>query len=250
MNTVRLIHQSAIKDKHTVMVEYNNKLRQTATVEFEFSLSEPDQNLLRWYLEDYLQNVYTPEKKIATRVEQQIIDKGIELFEAIFKANDDARDLWATLRSEISDTRIEISSGLAEGVMIPWELMRDPKTDTVLALQARSFVRIHSQPARLPKLPRVEGDTIRILLVIARPAAGEDVPFRSVAGRLLKGLSRADRQTVQLDLLRPPTYEQLSRVLRQTKAAGKPYHVLHFDGHGTYLEHKDPASLKEMLGQV
>ncbi|MCP4707080.1 MAG: hypothetical protein GY869_00525, partial [Planctomycetes bacterium] len=171
MNILRIIHQSAVKDKHIVTIEYNNQLRQTATVEFDFSLPEHDQNLLRWYLEDYLQNVFKPETEIADRVERLIIEKGVELFQAIFKANDDAGDLWATLRTNINDTRIEISSGLAEGVMIPWELMRDPKTDTVLALQSRSFVRINSNPAQRPKPPRIEGDVIRILLVIARPAA-------------------------------------------------------------------------------
>jgi len=39
-----------------------------------------------------------------------------------------------------------------------------------------------------------------------------------------------------LDLLRPPTFDQLGRVLRKAKDEGKPYHVLHFDGHGTYAD--------------
>jgi hypothetical protein len=82
-------------------------------------------------------------------------------------------------------------------------------------------------------LPQATGDAIRILLVICRPQGRGDVLFRSVASRLIKGLgTRPDG--FQLDILRPPTFEQLGRVLRQAKAQGKPYHVVHFDGHGIY----------------
>jgi hypothetical protein len=39
-----------------------------------------------------------------------------------------------------------------------------------------------------------------------------------------------------LDVLRPPTGDQLARVLRAARAEGRPYHVLHFDGHGAVLD--------------
>lgn len=69
--------------------------------------------------------------------------------------------------------------------------------------------------------------------MICRPQGRGDVLFRSVASRLIKGLgTRPDG--FQLDILRPPTFEQLGRVLRQAKAQGKPYHVVHFDGQGIY----------------
>ncbi len=65
------------------------------------------------------------------------------------------------------------------------------------------------------------------------------MPFRSVASRLIKGLGNEARALFQLDVLRPPTFEQLARVLRQAQAAGQPYHVVHFDGHGMYLDAED-----------
>src|SRR5439155_15702858 len=61
-----------------------------------------------------------------------------------------------------------------------------------------------------------------------------DVPFRSVASRLIKGLGESALETFQLDVLRPPTFKQLGEVLRGAKADGEPYHIVHFDGHGTY----------------
>lgn len=77
---------------------------------------------------------------------------------------------------------------------------------------------------------------MRVLLVICRPRAGDDVPFRSIASRIVKTLSDEAREFVQLDVLRPPTFEQLSKVLHQAKARGQPYHIVHFDGHGVYEE--------------
>jgi hypothetical protein len=71
-------------------------------------------------------------------------------------------------------------------------------------------------------------------LVICRPGGRDDVPFRSVASRLIKGLSDEARDLFQLDVLRPATFAALNHVLRAAKAAGSPYHVVHFDGHGIY----------------
>jgi hypothetical protein len=73
--------------------------------------------------------------------------------------------------------------------------------------------------------------------VICRPKGRFDVPFRSVASRILKGLGNQP-DSFQLDVLRPPTFEALSLKLRQAKAEGKPYHVVHFDGHGVYEDSK------------
>ncbi len=128
---------------------------------------------------------------------------------------------------------MEIVTDVAQATAIPWELLRDPKTHTPLALRSPAFVRVHSQPVQRPRLPQTGGDMIRILLVICRPNGSEDVPFRSVASRLIKILG-SRRDGLQLAVLRPPTFGQLSHVLRQAKAAGKPYHVVHFDGHGVY----------------
>jgi len=239
MFTLRLTqHAGSQPDNYLVQVEFTGKglIRQTASARFQFALSGQDRENLRWYLEDYLQYPFDPAPKTAARVEKRMAEIGTELFRALFHADDDARDLWASLRARLNDTRVEIITGVREATSIPWELMRDPKTDTPLALRARAFVRTQPQPAQRPQLPQTESGPIRILLVICRPRGGEDVAFRSVATRLIKGLTEEARQALQLDVLRPPTFEQLGRVLRQAKASGRPYHVVHFDGHGTYRE--------------
>ncbi|MDM8557354.1 CHAT domain-containing protein [Candidatus Parabeggiatoa sp. HSG14] len=208
------------------------------TAKFKFQLTEQDQKDLRWYLEDYLEFPFEPNPKIAARVEQRMTAIGTELFKAVFHADSDALELWVLLKQKLNQTRVEISvEDVQEATSIPWELLRDPKTDMPLALQSQVFVRTHSNPTLRAQLPNMasKDEPIRILLVICRPHEKADVPFRSVASRLVKGLSKAERAFFQLEVLRPPTFGQLSNVLRAARDAGKPFHVVHFDGHGTYF---------------
>ena len=95
------------------------------------------------------------------------------------------------------------------------------------------YARIIQRPAEAEQAK--PADKVRILLVICRPGGSADVPFRSVSGTMIKGLTDAARERFELDVLRPPTFEQLSKTLRNAKANGKPYHIVHFDGHGGYL---------------
>jgi tetratricopeptide (TPR) repeat protein len=237
MFTLRLTqHAETQPDHYRVEVAFEGEglPRQTATAPVVFALTAQEQEDLRWYLEDYLKHPFDPAPRIAARIEGHMAEIGTQLFKAVFRADDDARDLWATLRTRLNDTRVEIITGVREAAAIPWELIRDPKTDTPLALRAQAFVRAQPQATQPPQLPQTESGPIRILLVICRPGGREDVPFRSVATRLIKGLSGRAREAFQLDVLRPPTFEQLSHVLHAAKDAGQPYHVVHFDGHGMY----------------
>jgi tetratricopeptide (TPR) repeat protein len=238
MPNLRLTQFADGDDRYRVEIAFEEEgsPRRTAVSQFAFAMSEQDREDLRWYLEDYLQYPLDPAPRIAARVEARIAEIGCDLFSRIVQSNDDARDLWATACPKLADIRVEIATGVREATSIPWELLRDPKTDTPLALGAKAFVRASSQAARAPYLPKKVSGPIRILLVICRPKRGDDVPFRSVASRLLKGLSGADPDAVRLELLRPPTFEQLARKLREAKDRDEPYHVVHFDGHGGYGE--------------
>ena len=81
-----------------------------------------------------------------------------------------ARDLWATLRDRLQQARVEVVSEVEAVAVLPWELLRDPRTDVPLALRADAFVRTQHQTVQRPRLPRVgRGERIRVLLVICRP---------------------------------------------------------------------------------
>ncbi|MHC4620438.1 MAG: tetratricopeptide repeat protein [Planctomycetota bacterium] len=250
------ITQERITEKRyrvRVELEEEGQARQTVDADFEFELTPDDQERIRWYLEDYLQYPQEPAPTIAAGVEKRIAEIGTTLFKALFQSSDDARDLWATLRGQLNETRVEVVTSVEEATAIPWELVRDPKTDVALALRAEGFVRGQPQAAQRPKLPEVaeEGEgPVRILLVICRPGGREDVPFRSVASRLIKGLSEDQRSLFQLDVLRPATFGDLGKRLREAKADGRPYHVVHFDGHGMYAETPEPSKAAEWLKKL
>jgi hypothetical protein len=62
--------------------------------------------------------------------------------------------------------------------------------------------------------------------------------YRSVASLVRGGAEKMEG--LDLDVLRPATFKRLSEVLRAAYAAGRPYHVVHFDGHGTWLDPVGP----------
>jgi tetratricopeptide (TPR) repeat protein len=237
MLQLRIRQHAVAEGRHWVEIDLlGDGAPRAAVSTFDFRLSAQEEAELRWYLEDFLQYPEEPAPAIARRIEGLMADLGTKLFAGVFQANDDARDVWSRVRERLGETRIEIVTGVTEAATIPWELLREPKTDAALALSAHSFVRAQPNTALAPQLPVRKKGKIRILLVLCRPRAEEDVPFRSVASQLLRGLSEANREAYELDLLRPPTFEQLGKVLRQAHREGQPYHVVHFDGHGTYGE--------------
>ncbi len=250
MALLRLTQTNTGVDSYRVEVALERKgsSRVTATSEFKFALTAQEREDMRWYFEDYLQYPIEPAPKIAGRIENRLEEIGKELFRSIFHSSEDTRDLWATVRSDIDRYRVEVVTGVQEAASIPWELIRDPKTDTSLALRAEAFVRSHPTPAQQPQFAETGAGPIRVLLVICRPGGGEDVPFRSVASRLVKGLKLDSRESCELKVLRPPTFDQLSRELLRAKLDGKPYHIVHFDGHGVFADTKESSMLDMFAG--
>ncbi len=237
MHTLRLTQHIIGENRYKVEISLKGgTFRQSAVSEFEFFLSLQDQESIRWYLEDYPLYRHDPAPTIAARVEKRMAEIGKELFEKVFESGKDGTKLWARFEDHLSNARIEVQTEVREATAIPWELIRDTGTDTCLALHAAAFVHSNYQPARQFKPVENGEGPIRILLAICRPGGRNDVPFRSVASQLIKGLADADRDLFQLDVLRPATYEALGKTLRRAREAGNPYHVVHFDGHGAFVE--------------
>ncbi|MCB9452986.1 MAG: CHAT domain-containing protein [Anaerolineaceae bacterium] len=235
------------KDFHVALTYDSPGYSDSAEVEFAFELSAEDQSNIRWYLEDYLEKPYIePNPTLAANVAARIEAIGAELFQKVFEGNTRAVRMWGRMAPDLKDTRVEVSTGVAEATAIPWELLRDPDTGNYLAVNADTFVRTPTTAA-LPMQYSPSGDKVRILLVICRPGKDKDVPFRSVASRILKGLPADAREYFQLDVLRPPTFAQLTKTLDAAKAAGTPYHIVHFDGHGGYFDAKGLADFVPSL---
>ena len=80
----------------------------------------------------------------------------------------------------------------------------------------------------------VPGGKLRVLMVISRPGGTSDVGYQMVARPLLERLD-AVRGEVDLRVLRPPTFDALQNVVTQAADNGEPFHIVHFDGHGSMI---------------
>ena len=225
-----------------VEVTWQEGLRSRAAVSsFVYQVNERDAEKIRWYLEDFAEFRAQPAPLLAADAEARLADIGADLFSSVF-SEQDAAGIWADAASELGQVRVEVNTNLAEVSELPWELLRDPATGVHTALGAAAFVRTPLEHTDQTRMPQTPGNRLRVLLVICRPGGGEDVPFRSVASRLVRGgAGRMDG--LDLDVLRPATFRRLSEVLHAAADAGRQYHVVHFDGHGTYLDVTQPGGL-------
>src|ERR1022692_1496944 len=232
MSLLRLRQFAEGEGRYRVVAEFENGgVRRSAESRFELQFTAQDQEDIRWYLEDFLQYPMDPAPVIAARIERRMAEIGADLFTKVLGNT----QVWHEARHDLSGTRVEIETTVRDATALPWELLRDPDADVPLALRARAFVRATHGSVQRPKLTQSAGGPIRVLLVICRPRGRDDVPFRSVARRMLQGRRGSDPGGPPV--LRPPTFERLAHVLRGAQAAGEPYHLVHFDGHGTWNGH-------------
>jgi tetratricopeptide (TPR) repeat protein len=116
---------------------------------------------------------------------------------------------------------------------LPWELLHDGRN---FLFQGALPVRVRRRlPNERPVPVPVLATPIRVLLVSPRPeddACGY-IDHRASAGPMVEAMEALAGQ-VELRLLTPPTLPALREELDRGRDEGRPYHVLHFDGHGVY----------------
>ncbi len=178
---------------------------------------------LRWYLERFLAYPFHPDTLHAEHTLDALKNWGKEVFNALFDRRDAGSWFGAAgvLQVRSDDPRV---------LSWPWEALYDPQAGAFVAHQRRVERRLNQVPDP-PPLGQLPQDRVNILLVIARPYHG-DVRYRSVSRPLIE-LIRSARLPAHVDVLRPPTFDQLREHLRSHPGY---YHVLHFDGHGAYGE--------------
>src|SRR5205823_6642724 len=90
--------------------------------------------------------------------------------------------------------------------------------------------------------PRLVALPLRILYIVSRPSDTGFIDPRLTTKALLAALDPLG-PNVQIDFCRPPTLEHMREMLREGQASGDPYDVVHFDGHGTYLQEAQIGAL-------
>jgi len=237
MHTLIIRHLGSTGDQHRCQVQRltDGKYAEEAVITAPEALQvdgRPDSNLsldLRWYLEEFLDYPFPPRTEVAERVQASLKAWGEGAFEALFRSGR-GRDFYHdAYHAGLENLTLKIASDDPRVLAWPWEALRDPQTGGTLTQHCRMERQLSGQhdPLDLPAtLPR---DRINILLITARPYEA-DVGFRALSRPLLDLIAQ-DNLPVSVEMLRPPTFDQL-----RTHLHARPgyYHIVHFDGHGGY----------------
>ncbi|GAB1538834.1 hypothetical protein NUACC21_14980 [Scytonema sp. NUACC21] len=214
--------------------------------EYAIAITEPFTNKqekeLEWYFEEWIRFPLS-DTTIAQRASVSIKTYGEQLFNQIF-ADKEAYSEYRELRRNLSQLQIEIVSRTPEFHALHWEAMRDPNLPRPLAVDC-IMVRKSVQPT--PTSAYVQpSPTINLLVVTARPNEENDVGYRTISRPLLELIDSCQLR-VNVEILRPGTYEALSKHLEE-KGAGF-YHVIHFDCHFDSLEEHQISLTKSHLNK-
>ena len=212
----------------TLAIEGNN---------YNITVSDPfkpkEEQELEWYFEEWLRYPILEQVK-AERAAASVKKYGTELFEQVFQTDINAYSKYGQLRGNLNQLQIEIESITPEFHAIHWEALQDPDLPRPLAVDSvliRKSVKPATIEAKVNQFP-----TVNLLVVTARPNADEDVGYRTISRPLVEAIRNA-KLRVNIELLRPGTYEALERHL-ENKGSGY-YHIVHFDVHGGLKTYKD-----------
>ncbi|GAA5531239.1 CHAT domain-containing protein [Herpetosiphon gulosus] len=199
----------------------------------------------RWYFEDYLDWPFLGFRERAAQVEAELATVGKTLFAAIFRSSASAAEIYAEwMQGDTGVPTLQILSLIPAVLSMPWELLHDDfgflnqrRINPVAIYRTVSSVRskIIAQQFAMP---------LRVLVVVARPNDAGFLDPRTSAQTIFAQLQQLENDQklkpgmIELEFLRPPTYDQLARRLQD---ATKPVHILHFDGHGAFPK-MQPAS--------
>jgi tetratricopeptide (TPR) repeat protein len=185
---------------------------------------------LRWYLEKYLEMPIGAYSELAEDIQKTLNNWGRECFTTLF--TEYARDWYQEARRNgLENLRLKISSNTPEILAWPWEALYSDD-DGYIALRCCIERQISEIGDPLPLSDELKQERIHILYIISRPQGNNDIGYQTLARPLIDYI-HDKKLPVFIDILRPPTFEQLRDVLHK-----KPnfYHIVHFDGHGRYTE--------------
>ena len=114
-----------------------------------------------------------------------------------------------------------------------WEAIRDPDFPRPFSVDCM-MVRQKLEPS-LARAAAESSPVINLLVVVARPDEEQDVGYRTISRPLVELIDNS-QLPVRVDILRPGTYESLSKHLDE-KGEGF-YHIIHLDLHGALLTYK------------
>jgi len=210
-------------------LRYDGELMESSS-DLAMPVTAADQAEIQWLLEERPRLRGVAAERVAQRIRSRVDHIGRLLGEMVCGPAHNGKRIAQLVEKKARQLEVRIVEQSLP--WIPWECLRVPGLETPLACVAFSFFRSSLVQSEVSKASDTE--IPRILFVVARPGGEDDVSFRSVAGRVVTALRNEGSAELRIDLLRPPTYDTLRETLARAKSAGRPYRVVHFDGHGAY----------------
>jgi tetratricopeptide (TPR) repeat protein len=200
---------------------------------FDFRFRTFEKNDLRWYLEQYVRRAVGGFVHRATEVENNLRYLSKSLLPAAL--GDQAESILTELIGFPGHRYLTIESGSSAILALPWELA---KFEGCSLAEQGVIIRRQSPTAIDPTQRDSESikacaTNMHILLVVSRPdEMGYFDHCRSA--RILDNIAATSSGKVVVDRCFPATIEQFEAMLAKADAAGNPYGIIHFDGHGAY----------------
>ena len=213
-------------------------------------LTDSDYENLRWYLEDYMDLPTGGAKVRAEGIEHSLAEWGRRLFALVFRSGDQL-ELYKMLLEGEPPRLVTVGTNDLSVLRLPWELMADgcgPLTSREVTIRRQVETAPRSDVYETGKLP------LRILLAVSRPDDTGFLDPRHTTRAMLDALAPLGDGVV-VDFCRPTTLDQLKRMLTAADRNAQPYHIVHFDGHGTFLPKSQIGALyfekdEDALGNV
>ena len=234
-----------------------NSRQSAPPVAFQNPLANSDYEEIGWYLRDYLDNPFGEAAARAEAVETGLRNLGRLLFQATFRGNEESFRLYSEATAAgLAECTLNIISDQAEFLALPWELMNEPDAGYP-ATQMASVSRRLDQASPSVQEEQSSAPQFNVLLVSPMPAPiteGSGANIQESHGQqateTIKVLESLNIQ-VELDYLRPPTWDSLSQVLEERSGH---YHLVHFDGitiapgaAGDSAEDSEPALIPDLI---
>lgn len=237
--------ERVVADAQMVFAQNGMAVAQSEHFPFIAPIGLLDADDIKWYLESYYIWPVGLFKERAERIERYFPQWGDKLLTAI-TASPTAQPVFQqwldasstnepvfSLHVQVSDTP-ESKTAASRLLGFPWELLR----------YHDQYLLTHNPPVRIRRnLPRLDTTSVipyaqnqtvlRVLAVTPRPSQAGYIDHRASIKPLVEAVESLGKR-VELVRVNPPTFDQLKTELCQAQAAGNPFHVLHFDGHGVF----------------
>ena len=192
---------------------------------FSNPLASSDRAEISWYFQEYLDSPFGPNVERAGAVENGFRNLGRLLYEMVFPEGESRQLLDTALSEGGENCELRIASSRAEFLSLPWELLNNPESGYLVS-GFSSLARQTESSDQTPFDAQLTTEQLNILAA-APYVADQNESYSCSLSRTLLPVLEGLNVEVELDFLRPPTFEALANKLEQNPSR---YHVVHLDG--------------------